>query len=102
MDGQWRALNNGLRWMIQIPAAMFHPKHAALVCASLCARLLSTAQDGSIDPTFNASDIGYGNGDGASNQLQATAIQPDGKILIAGPFGAYNGTARNSVARLNT
>jgi uncharacterized delta-60 repeat protein len=48
------------------------------------------AIDGSFAPTFNA---------GAS--LSAVAIQPDGKIIIAGSFTTVNGISRTRVARLN-
>src|SRR5204862_4034307 len=39
---------------------------------------------------------------GANNLVKSVAIQPDGKILIGGMFDTYNGTARGSIARLNT
>ena len=32
----------------------------------------------------------------------ATAVQPDGKILIGGTFTSVLGVARNNIARLNT
>jgi len=50
--------------------------------------------DGSLDMTFNSSV-------GAGSTIQAIAVQPDGKILIAGAFSTYNGTNRNRIARLN-
>lgn len=51
--------------------------------------------DGSVDTTF-------GNGlDGANNQVAALAVQPDGKVLIAGKFSTVNGVERNRIARLN-
>ena len=31
----------------------------------------------------------------------ATAVQPDGKIIIGGAFTTYNGVSRNNIARLN-
>ena len=53
--------------------------------------------NGSLDTTFlvgtGLSSLGY---------VNAIAIQPDGKILIAGNFTTYNGTARIHIARLNT
>ena len=52
--------------------------------------------DGNIDPTFNPT---------TSSQTFAvyeTIVQPDGKILIAGQFTGYNGTATDSLVRLNT
>jgi uncharacterized delta-60 repeat protein len=62
---------------------------------------MTLAQTGSIDHSFNPTDIGFGNGDGANNWVRSTVLQPDGKILIGGSFTAYNGTTRNSIARLN-
>lgn len=50
--------------------------------------------DGSLDATF-------ANGMGADAPIHAMAVQPDGKILIAGAFRSYNGIARNGIARLN-
>lgn len=58
---------------------------------SKLARILSNgAVDGSFAPTFNAGAY-----------INAVAIQPDGKIIIAGSFTTVNGTARTRVARLN-
>lgn len=54
------------------------------------------------DPTFNPSDIGFNNGDGANKKITATAIQSDGKTIICGNFTSYNGTPINHIARLNT
>ncbi|MFH2141959.1 MAG: T9SS type A sorting domain-containing protein [Bacteroidota bacterium] len=51
--------------------------------------------DGSVDTTFNL-------GVGANSAILATAIQSDGKIIVGGYFTTYNGTACNSIARLNT
>jgi uncharacterized delta-60 repeat protein len=52
--------------------------------------------DGSLDSSFNASGAGLDTGD-----LRDIVLQPDGKILISGLFGSYNGTARTNIARLN-
>jgi uncharacterized delta-60 repeat protein/uncharacterized repeat protein (TIGR01451 family) len=52
------------------------------------------AQPGAIDPAFNV-------GTGANANIQTTAIQNDGKIIIVGEFTTYNGIARNYIARLN-
>lgn len=59
------------------------------------------AQPGVIDLTFNPSDIGNGNGDGASTSVLSTSVQSDGKIIIGGQFRLFNGTSRNYIARLN-
>ena len=53
--------------------------------------------DGSLDTTFNP---------GANGAVLALAIQPDGKILVAGEFTMLGGggsgtTSRNRLARLN-
>ncbi len=52
--------------------------------------------DGSLDAAFNAGGAGLDTGD-----VRGIVVQPDGKILIVGLFGSYNGTARQSIARLN-
>ncbi len=64
------------------------------VARSKVARLNS---DGSLDTTFLATGAGV-NGYG---QVDAMAVQSDGKILIGGDFLGYNNTARAFVARLN-
>lgn len=56
--------------------------------------ILRLNTDGTADATFNTGS--YCNG-----KLRSIAIQPDGKIVIAGYFTSYNGVARNSIARLN-
>lgn len=43
--------------------------------------------DGSLDATFNT-------GGGPNNVVRAVAVQPDGKVLIAGPFTAYDQVPR--------
>lgn len=59
------------------------------------------AQDGYNDPTFNVTDVGFGNGDGANNYINRLAVQTDGKLLIAGNFTLYNGSSCFHFARLN-
>lgn len=66
------------------------------------------AQPGTIDLSFNSSDLGFGNGDslkdlyyGNAVSVRTTAIQNDGKILIGGAFNFYNGQPRIGIARLN-
>jgi uncharacterized delta-60 repeat protein len=51
--------------------------------------------DGSPDTSFNPST-------GPSGPVHTLAIQPNGKIVIGGDFGSYNGTSRGNIARLNT
>ncbi|MFC4818317.1 MULTISPECIES: T9SS type A sorting domain-containing protein [unclassified Flavobacterium] len=52
--------------------------------------------DGTLDTSFNS-----GNG-GNTTSIDEIIIQPDGKILIAGPFTSYNNFPMNGLARLNT
>ena len=59
------------------------------------------AQPGTIDTTFNTTDVGFGNGDGANSDVRTTSIQSDGKIIIGGIFTYYNGISRNRIARMN-
>ena len=49
---------------------------------------------GELDTSFNP-------GIGATGLVLATAVQPDGKIIIGGSFTSYNGVAQNRLARLN-
>jgi uncharacterized delta-60 repeat protein len=56
--------------------------------------------DRTLDTTFNpGTSVGAaGTGTGTIEKL---ALQPDGKILIAGNFSEYGGVARTKIARLN-
>lgn len=57
-------------------------------------RITRLNANGTLDATFNP-------GTGANGSISSVIIQPDGKIIIAGNFTAYNGTAINRIARLN-
>ncbi len=54
--------------------------------------------DGRLDQTLNSNIVGPP----GSGFVLATAVQPDGKILIGGRFTTVLGAARNNIARLNT
>lgn len=56
-------------------------------------------QSVSNDLTFNPEDIGFDQGKGCDQKVQVSAVQSDGKIVIAGDFDYVNGTEL-SVARL--
>lgn len=58
-------------------------------------RIVRLDTDFSIDTTF-----AYGTGFNA--ETLGLGIQSDGKIVVAGAFTSYNGTARNRIVRLNT
>jgi uncharacterized delta-60 repeat protein len=56
-------------------------------------RMARLETDGRLDRTLNLNTVG--------NFVLATAVQPDGKILIGGTFTTVLGVARNNIARLN-
>ncbi|TVR36527.1 MAG: T9SS C-terminal target domain-containing protein [Cryomorphaceae bacterium] len=58
--------------------------------ANRIARLLP---DGSVDESFNT-------GSGASARVRQVALQPDGKIVVAGDFTTFNGETHNRYVRL--
>lgn len=73
-----------------------------LVCGSFtsfsgrsCGNILRLNADGTVDTSFNSTT-------GANDDVNTLLLQPDGKIIIGGYFTAYNGTAINMLARLNT
>jgi uncharacterized delta-60 repeat protein len=47
-------------------------------------------------------DTGFDPGTGANDDVFALALQPDGKIIMAGEFTHVNGIVRNRLVRLNT
>ncbi|MDB6035124.1 MAG: hypothetical protein JWM16_5462 [Verrucomicrobiales bacterium] len=59
-------------------------------------RLARLNPDGTLEDT-NTFQLG----DGANGSIRAMALQPDGKILIAGDFTTVNGEPRGHIARLN-
>jgi uncharacterized delta-60 repeat protein len=60
-------------------------------------RLVRLAVDGALDMPFINSI-----GTGASGQINAIALAPDGRIAIGGTFATFNGTTVNRIARLNS
>ena len=58
-------------------------------------RIARLNADGSLDTSF-------GNGlAGANGIVRSIALQPDGKVIMAGSFTSVNGVARGRIARLN-
>jgi len=51
--------------------------------------------DGTNDETFNV-------GDGPDRQVYSVAFQPDGKIIVGGLFGRFDGRLAGSIVRLNS
>lgn len=78
------------------------PLKLALFGWSIAAAILASAQDGSLDLTFNPADQGFGQGDGVPwNSVNTCSVQPDGKIIFGGDFSLYNSTYRRGVNRVN-
>ena len=85
-----RALLFALLFLAAPPSPAGTPT-STLSSAAVCA--------GGLDTTFNA-DVGE---TGLGNPIvNAIALQPDGKSLIAGAFSRYNGVTRMGIARLNS
>jgi uncharacterized delta-60 repeat protein len=61
-----------------------------------CNRLVRLNADGSIDTTF-LTNLGTA----SAGQVQGTAVQSDGKIVVFGNFTSFNGSTRNRILRLN-
>jgi uncharacterized delta-60 repeat protein len=59
-------------------------------------RIAQLNSDGSLDTTFQNGMAG------ADGEVEAIAVQPDGKILLGGYFRSVNNTPRAGIARLNT
>jgi uncharacterized delta-60 repeat protein len=57
-------------------------------------RIARLNANGTLDTTFNP-------GTAANSGVHHVAVQPDGKVLLAGAFTSVSGVARNRVARLN-
>ena len=75
-------------------------KYILFLLALVSNSVVCLAQYGQNDPTFNPTDIGFENGDGFDNYVNALAIQADGKVIVGGEFNKYNGALRNKIARL--
>jgi uncharacterized delta-60 repeat protein len=52
--------------------------------------------------TDGSLDTGFDPGSGPSNIVQTVALQSDGKILVGGTFGSFNGNSTGRIARLLT
>jgi uncharacterized delta-60 repeat protein len=58
-------------------------------------RITRLNADSTLDATFNAG------GSGPNGNVQAVAVQSDGKILVGGAFTTFNGMTANRIMRLN-
>lgn len=94
--------------MNEIDTAVLQPDGKILIAGRFTAadgvprsRIARLQADGSLDPRF---DPGTGIGGWNSNRgvpVAVIALQDDGRILLGGDFGTYNGVARPNLARLN-
>lgn len=82
-------------------------KQAFVLFLTIFFNLSLSAQDGTLDVTFNPTDIGHRNGFGPYNTVTdpntyftKVAVQADGKVLCSGQFTQYNGTTCTSLIRL--
>ncbi len=57
--------------------------------------------NGTVDNTFATGTGTTPDRSGGSNEVNALAIQPDGKILVGGRFGTFNGSTQRVLVRLN-
>ena len=57
-------------------------------------RIARLNPDGSVDASFNP-------GTGFNNRVNAITVQPNGKILVAGRYSQFNGSAQKCLSRLN-
>jgi uncharacterized delta-60 repeat protein len=57
--------------------------------------------DGTGDPSFNPGSGVNGSFPNSTTVVAASALQPDGKVLIGGSFTEVDGISRNGIARLN-
>lgn len=58
-------------------------------------RIIRLNSDGTRDTSFNI-------GTGFNSNVASLVVQSDGKIIVGGTFGSYNGTARTRIIRLNS
>jgi uncharacterized delta-60 repeat protein len=68
-----------------------------LVNGTVCNGLARLNADGSVESTAT-----FNPGTGVTGSISAMALQPDGKIVIAGFFTAVNGQPRSHIARLHS
>ena len=74
----------------------------ALIVAMMSYQVHLKAQPGTNDPTFNPTDLGFGNGDGfRGNEVTTQVVQPDGKIIVGGDVSSFNGQGPGYLFRLN-
>ncbi|MBV9927272.1 MAG: hypothetical protein JOZ96_19800 [Acidobacteria bacterium] len=86
-----------------ISAVALQPDGKILICGNFISyngtgvfALARLNADGTLDTSFNA-NVGQ-----SGSRVDRLVVQPDGKILAAGPFSTFAGHSRNGVARINS
>jgi uncharacterized delta-60 repeat protein len=69
---------------------------------NLAKKIVRLNLDGSIDTSFNQSNLGFSINTIGSGDVSRVAIQPDGKIFCVGSAGSYNGVDVKHIFRLNS
>ncbi|RYY65860.1 MAG: hypothetical protein EOO12_05860 [Chitinophagaceae bacterium] len=87
------AIGNGLRRRTRFLKIVMLSFFATCLAASHAG-----AQAGTLDLTFNAGDVG--NGDGANNTVSCVLALPDGKTMVSGSFLQFNGMPQRGLVRL--
>src|SRR5688572_26171821 len=68
---------------------------AASAISLSCATIVQAQAVPTLDPNFRPVITRLG------GSVSAVAVQPDGKLVLAGAFNAINSVARNGLARIN-
>ncbi|MDO7848004.1 T9SS type A sorting domain-containing protein [Hymenobacter sp. M29] len=92
---------SGVSQVLGLPTGQYLLAGGGAIIAGRTTRneLLRLNADGTADATFTAGTGAALNGSPGFGQLYA--VQPDGKIIVAGYFDHYNGVAAAGVVRLN-
>lgn len=87
--------------MLRAPTALLAwPGDRLLVAGGYPGRLLRLYDDGTPDPTFTAVDVSNAPTETTVADIDALAVQPDGRILAGGGFSRVNGVERRRLVRL--
>src|SRR5256885_8513102 len=100
-----REIPGSKNWLMR-PSAPFRLLTLALACAGMavCAGPALALSPGDPDPAFGSDGVVYyslGVGPTPAAQIDAAAVQPDGKIVLAGNATDPNGRKTMLVARLD-
>ncbi len=95
------SLTSGVQLNTKVDQVLVRPDGRIVICGTFTSytgvqrnRIAGLNANGSLDPLFDP-------GSGGSAQINAMALQPDGKVVIGGVFTSYNGTSRNRIARVH-